>query len=85
MPILESTGIPLLFLVGEYDMIVPSQAMRTAHEAMPGSQFAEIPTAGHSAYFEQPEAYNAVVLDFLGETYPGLGPSQRGAQRGDPR
>lgn len=85
MPVLERTGVPLLFLVGEHDMIVPADAMRTAHEAMPGSQFVAIPKAGHSAYFEQPQAYNSAVLEFLGEAYPGLRPSPSASRRGDPK
>ena len=71
MPMLQRLGIPLLFLVGEHDMIVPATAMQAAHAAMPGSQFMAITDAGHSAYFEQPSAYNAAVLDFLAQAWPG--------------
>ncbi len=71
MQLLQRLGVPVLFLVGEHDMIVPSRAMRTAHEAMAGSSFVEIAKAGHSAYFEQPDAYNAAVLDFLAARWPG--------------
>ena len=39
--------------------------MKAAHELVPGSRFEVIRGAGHSAYFEDPEAFNAVVLDFL--------------------
>lgn len=70
MPLLRRLGLPVCFVVGQHDMIVPSSAVRTAHEAMPGSRFVEIANAGHSAYFEQPQAYNRAVLGFLADVWP---------------
>lgn len=70
MPLLQTAGIPLLFMVGEHDMIVPPAALRAAHEAMPDSTFVEIADAGHSVYFEQPEAFNRAVDAFLREAWP---------------
>ena len=67
----------MLFLVGQHDMIVPPEAMRGAHEALPGSRYVEIPNAGHSAYFEQPQVYNAALRDFLASSWP----PQRGAPK----
>ena len=74
-PLLARAGLPTLFLVGAHDMIVPAEAMRAAHRGLPGSRFAEIADAGHSAYFEQPEAYNRALRDFFDDVYPprGLG------------
>ncbi|MDE2640738.1 MAG: alpha/beta hydrolase [Chloroflexota bacterium] len=69
-PLLQRAGLPTLFLVGAHDMIVPAEAMRAAHRGLPGSRFAEIANAGHSAYFEQPEAYNRALRDFLDDVYP---------------
>jgi len=37
------------------------------HKIVPGSRFQVIPGAGHSTYFEQPEAFNETVLAFLRE------------------
>jgi len=59
------SGIPLLFLAGEDDRIVPPAAMEAAHRLVAGSCFAVVPGAGHSAYFEQPERFNEVVGAFL--------------------
>ena len=69
-PLLQRAGLPTLFLVGAHDMIVPAEAMRAAHRGLPGSRFAEIANAGHSAYFEQPEAYNRALRGFLDDVYP---------------
>ena len=60
-------------------MIVPAEAMRAAHRGLPGSRFVEIANAGHSAYFEQPEAYNDALREFLHEVFPPAvgGPGRR--------
>lgn len=73
MPLLQRLGVPLLFVVGERDMIVPATAVRAAHAAMPGSRYVEIPDAGHSAYFEQPAAYNRALRAFLDDVWPAPG------------
>jgi 3-oxoadipate enol-lactonase len=62
---LAQAEFPLLFLVGEHDAITPPVVIERCHRAVPGSQFAVIPDAGHSAYFEQPQAFNDAVLGFL--------------------
>ncbi len=67
---LAGLPLPVLFLVGEHDQIVPPAVARAAHAALPGSEYVEIADAGHSAYFEQPEAFNQAVLDFLRRTWP---------------
>ena len=32
---------------------------------MPASRFVEVPGAGHSVYFEKPDEFNRIVLEFL--------------------
>jgi len=56
---------PTLFLAGEHDPLVTPALLRNLAQHVPGSQFAEIAAAGHSPYFQQPEAFNAQVLEFL--------------------
>ena len=62
---LAAVKTPILFLVGEDDAIMPPPMLGAAHRLMPSSRYVEVPEAGHSVYFEAPEAFNAVVLDFL--------------------
>jgi 3-oxoadipate enol-lactonase len=57
---------PTLFIAGEHDPLVTPLLSRELARHVRGSEFAEIAGAGHSPYFEQPEAFNARVLDFLG-------------------
>ncbi|MCY3845306.1 MAG: alpha/beta fold hydrolase [Acidobacteria bacterium] len=63
-PVVEH-GIPTLFIVGEEDSIFPPAALRAVHRKMPGSEFALVEGAGHSVYFEKPNVFNHLLLDFL--------------------
>lgn len=62
---LAKTGVPVLFVAGEEDVICPPPLIKAMHAQTPGSRYVEIPRAGHSAYFEQPPAFNQALLDFL--------------------
>ncbi|MQA00912.1 MAG: alpha/beta fold hydrolase [Dehalococcoidia bacterium] len=62
---LVDSGIPILWLVGDQDRVVHPSLIRISHELTPGSRHVEVPGAGHSAYFERPEAWNAAVRDFI--------------------
>jgi len=62
---LAGIGAPILFLAGEHDVLCPPRLMKIAHEQVPGSRFEVIAGAGHSAYFEDPPAFNRLVLGFL--------------------
>ncbi|MDR3513376.1 MAG: alpha/beta hydrolase [Caulobacteraceae bacterium] len=62
---LAVTGVPVMFVVGEDDIICPPDLVRAMHEMTPGSRLEVIPGAGHSAYFEAHQDFNRRVLDFL--------------------
>ena len=64
-PRLLESGVPLLWIVGALDRVVPAELVRMSHELTPGSRYAEVADAGHSAYFERPAAWNAEVLSFI--------------------
>ena len=63
---LAATKVPILFVVGEEDVLFPPAEVRIVHEALDGSRFVELPASGHSAYFETPPAFNRAVLGWLG-------------------
>lgn len=63
---LVKVHMPVLFIVGEHDPIFPPSTIREAASLIASSRVIEIPGAGHSPYFETPDAWNRVVLDFLG-------------------
>lgn len=55
-----------LFVVGDEDALFPPAAIRASAAKIPGARVVEIADAGHSPYFEQPEAWNRAVGEFLG-------------------
>ena len=62
--------VPVLFIVGEQDQIIPPPIIEAMHRAMAGSQLIKVPGAGHSVYWEKPEEYNRIVMEFLGKHAP---------------
>lgn len=80
--LLATGGFPVLFLAGSHDEIVPPPVMERCHQAVAGSQYDIIEGAGHSAYFEQPTAFNERVLRFLEEslTEPQASPDTANAR-----
>jgi len=64
---LAASGVPVLFVVGEDDILAPPNLVKAAHELTPGSKYQVLRDVGHSAYFEGPEAFNAVALAQLAE------------------
>ncbi len=57
--------VQTLFVVGAEDSIFPPAALEAMHQKMPSSEFALVPGAGHSVYYEKPELFNRLVVEFL--------------------
>jgi pimeloyl-ACP methyl ester carboxylesterase len=53
-----------LFIVGTEDEIFSPTTIADAAARVPGARVEPIAGAGHSPYFEQPEAWNGLVLGF---------------------
>jgi 3-oxoadipate enol-lactonase len=60
-----ASEVPVLWIVGQHDRVVPAELMRISHELTPGSRYAEVAGAGHSAYFECATAWNRIVRRFI--------------------
>jgi 3-oxoadipate enol-lactonase len=57
--------IPTLFLTGEGDVLLPSRLVERVAQQIPQARFVQLPGTGHSPYFEKPEEWNQIVLEFL--------------------
>ena len=64
-PLLSSIGVPTLIVVGEDDKATPVSSARTMQAAIRSSRLVIIPGAGHVSNLEQPERFNAALLEFL--------------------
>ncbi|MBS7707474.1 alpha/beta fold hydrolase [Chelatococcus asaccharovorans] len=65
LPALGGLRVPTLVIASDADMYAPPPVMRRIALAIPGARLGLIAGAGHSAYWEQPQAFNAMILDFL--------------------
>ena len=55
----------MLYLVGEHDMITPADLIEMCHRLVPGSQYHLALGSGHSVYWEKPDEFNEVTLQYL--------------------
>ena len=61
--LIQNIDLPTLVLAGDKDPALP--ACRFIHEMIHGSQLVVIPNAGHLSNWDQPDAFNQAVLEFL--------------------
>ncbi len=71
MAALRGLSVPVLWLVGREDPLVPLAAMQDALGLAAGSELAVVDDCGHSTYFEKPEVFNHLVLDFMARRATG--------------
>ena len=64
---LATMRVPTLVLSGDADLLAPPALMRLLAEHIPGSQFVTVPDAGHAGFWERPDAWNELVLEFIGQ------------------
>jgi pimeloyl-ACP methyl ester carboxylesterase len=63
---LATIRVPTLLMPGDQDLQAPTWVMRRQLAHIPGAQFIVLPEAAHSINWEQPEAFNRNVLEFIG-------------------
>ncbi len=66
-PDLPKIGCPTLLLAGEKDTNAPAAMMEKMATKIAGARFAVLKGCGHLANIEDPDAFDAAVLGFLGE------------------
>src|SRR5262245_25107465 len=62
---LETIKVPTLLITGDADMYAPPPVLRLFAARIKNSESVIVPEAGHSTFWEQPEAFNKAVLDFI--------------------
>ena len=67
---LSALTMPVIFLAGEFDAIIPPDVIERAHRMVPGSRYVSVPKGGHSVYWELPDEFNAILEGLLAEAYP---------------
>ncbi|MFD6275740.1 alpha/beta fold hydrolase [Streptomyces sp. NPDC060209] len=62
---LAGTSVPVLILVGADDVYTPVSDAQAMHDLIPSADLVVIDQAGHLPGAEQPDAFNAALLNFL--------------------
>jgi 3-oxoadipate enol-lactonase len=58
-------SVPTLMITSEHDALFTPALIREVATHIPGAEIIELPTAGHSPYFETPDAFNQTIANFL--------------------
>jgi pimeloyl-ACP methyl ester carboxylesterase len=64
-PTLRTINVPTLVVVGEHDQLTPPEDSEAIAAAVPGARLVRIEQSGHMSNLENPDAFNAAVLEFL--------------------
>ncbi len=83
-PDLPRLRLPVLFVHGSRDLLVPWWSGRRAARMVPYARFEVIRGAGHIPYLSHPDAFNAVVGSFLRQL-PHAGAGRRAHHREEKR
>ena len=57
--------LPVLFIAGEEDIVIPSPLIELASTHIPDARFTLVPECGHSVYFERAAIFNAILETFI--------------------
>ena len=63
---LATMRVPTLVLSGQADILAPPLLMRMLAAQIPASSFASLEDVGHAGFWERPEVWNGIVLEFIG-------------------
>lgn len=62
---LAEIKVPTLIIWGKKDRLIPYQFAKEFHAKIKGSKLATMNSAGHTPYFEKPDNFCEILLDFL--------------------
>lgn len=62
---LEALAAPTLLVCGDADLYMPPSVLRMLKEKIRNAKAVVVPECGHSAFWEQPQLFNQIVLDFI--------------------
>ena len=62
---LSTITAPVLFVSGAEDPLFPSDLLASYVPHFPNARLEIVPNAGHSPYFEQPQAFNSLLQTFI--------------------
>lgn len=67
---LGELAVPVWSVLGEHDEFIEREHAEYIARTIPGARFVLLPGVSHFAPLQRPEAFNRVVLEFLGQVAP---------------
>ncbi len=64
---LDTMSVQTLVLSGESDLLSPPALMRMLAAHIPTSRLVSLSDAGHAGFWERPQVWNGLVLEFIGQ------------------
>jgi pimeloyl-ACP methyl ester carboxylesterase len=68
---LATIRTPTLVIAADEDLYAPPEVMQFIADSVPGATLEVIKGAGHSAYWEKPDQWNKLAIDFLKDHVTG--------------
>ncbi|MDE2892293.1 MAG: alpha/beta hydrolase [Chloroflexota bacterium] len=66
---LANLTMPVVFVAGSEDALIPASLIEQAADLIPHAKYVEVPTCGHSVYWELPDRFNGILEKLLVEAY----------------
>lgn len=66
---LANLTMPVVFVAGSEDVLIPPSLIKQAAKLIPQARYVEVPTCGHSVYWELPDRFNEILAELLVEAY----------------
>ena len=70
---LEKLAVPTLVITGDEDRVYPPALAQGMAQRIPGAELVVLEGCGHLSNLEQPERFNAALLDFISRRIHGKG------------
>ena len=64
---LQTIQVPTLVLSGAADLLSPPVLMRLLAAPIPTARFVSLPDAGHAGFWERPQVWNGLALEFISQ------------------
>ena len=68
--LLATMDVPVLCIAGEHDATAPASVMAKMADKIADAEFVSLAGLGHFGWAEDPDVFNAKVLDFLSRKFP---------------
>lgn len=63
--LIKSMAVPILFVTGPFNLLIPPPLVKAIAEQIPGAQVEVMEERGHFPFLEEPEGFNKLIESFI--------------------